>query len=68
MCWHRPGRKTKSGIITCRHCGVAIEGCPCEGQWYRSANPDCPCCFGSAWLAIVRGKMAKMAEAFEAFI
>jgi hypothetical protein len=67
MCWHRPGRSTRSGLVTCRHCGVGIEECPCVGQWSRSVDHDCFACCGSMWVAIVRGKLAKLEEAYANF-
>jgi hypothetical protein len=66
-CFHRPGRSTKSGIVTCRHCGVAIEQCSCVGQWSRSVDHNCTACLGSMWCAIVRGWRAKLAEALESY-
>jgi hypothetical protein len=66
-CFHRPGRSTKSGIVTCRHCGVAIEQCSCVGQWSRSVDHNCTACLGSMWVAIVRGWRAKLSEALEAY-
>jgi hypothetical protein len=67
LCFHRPGKRTKSGIVTCRHCGVAIEECLCVDIWSRSVDPNCYCCGGSMWVAIVRGRLAKIQEAFTLF-
>lgn len=56
LCWHQPGRMSLSGkLVTCRHCGVAIEYCPCVGPTFRSLNHDCTLCLGSMWVAVVRG-------------
>ena len=59
-CFHRPGKRTRSGIWLCRHCGVAIEECPHERR-KRNEEP-CPCCIGSFWVAIVRSRRAKIME------
>jgi hypothetical protein len=68
MCWHRPGRATRSGTVTCRNCGVAIEQCACVGPWSRSVNHNCAGCFGSGWCAIVRGWRSKLVEALENYV
>jgi hypothetical protein len=52
-------RKTR----TCRFCGVAIEECPCV-NWSRTPAENCPCCYSSGWVAIVRGRIAKTVEQF----
>ena len=59
--FHRTGRMVR-GIVACRHCGVAIEYCPCVGPHFRSVDHDCNACHGSMWVAIVRGNRAKIAE------
>jgi hypothetical protein len=64
-CWHRPGKLTRSGIVTCRNCGVAIEWCPCVGPHFRSVDHDCSACRGSMWVAIQRGRAAKFREYIE---
>lgn len=62
-CWHRPGPYSPSGTyVTCRHCGVAIEFCPCVGPTYRSVDDDCPACRGSMWVAVVRGRAQKFRD------
>ena len=63
LCWHRPGRRTARGTVTCRFCGVAIEECLCVGQWARSVDHSCLPCGGSGWIATVRAWRAKLAEA-----
>jgi hypothetical protein len=65
-CWHRPGR-TRNGVMTCRHCGVAIQWCPCaqSGSPYRSVDHGCRCCQGSQFVAVVRSERSKFAEALE---
>ncbi len=64
-CWHRAGRMSPSGKVrTCRHFGVAVQECPCV-DWSRSPKSDCPCCSGSGFVAIVRGKLAKFADYVE---
>jgi hypothetical protein len=56
-CWHRPGRMSPSGAyVTCRHCGVLIDWCPCVGPHYRSVDVGCTACHGSMWVAVVRGR------------
>lgn len=60
LCWHRPGRRTRS-FLMCRHCGVAIEECPCV-KWNRSPADDCPLCQFSGWIATVRIERARFAE------
>ncbi len=67
LCWHRPGRTTRAGTVTCRSCGVAIENCLCVGQWSRAVDAQCAACGGSGWVATVRGWRAKLAEALESF-
>jgi hypothetical protein len=47
--------------VTCRHCGVLIEQCPCV-KLFRSVDDECRCCNGSMWVAVVRGRIAKFAE------
>jgi hypothetical protein len=61
MCWHRPGRTLASKTVVCRHCGVAIEYCPCVDDTYRKCNRNCSACGGSMWVAIVRGWRAAIA-------
>lgn len=63
LCWHRPGRAA-GRWMTCRHCGVAIEWCPCVLN-YRNVNARCRICSGSGWVAIVRSQKAKFAEYIE---
>lgn len=62
-CWHQAGRQTRRGVVTCRHCGVAIEYCPCTGETFRHVDHNCRYCHGSMWVAIVRGPRA----AFQAY-
>jgi hypothetical protein len=58
-CWHRPGRMV-GNVRTCRHCGVAIEECPCVE--YRVVKGGATCaCEGSGWVAIVRSKVMLIA-------
>ena len=62
-CWHRPGRVTRSGVVTCRYCGVAIDWCSCVNTFtFRNAIPDCDICEGSWWVAVIRGQRDKFAE------
>lgn len=63
-CFHRPGRRLRSGAYVCRHCGVAIEECP-HAPRKRNEDP-CPCCLGSFWVAVVRGRREKIRECMEA--
>lgn len=71
-CWHRPGRVIGNTagreITTCRFCGVAIEWCPCAGEFYRKVDPDCRLCGGSTWVATVRSERAKFAEYIAEFL
>lgn len=60
-CWHRPGLRIRSGVL-CRHCGVLIDWCPCAGEYFRHVEPDCSCCRGSQWAAVVRGRRSKFVE------
>lgn len=60
MCWHRAGRIV-GRWLTCRHCGVAIEECPCV-SYHRVVDESCWCCFGSGYVAIVRSYRAKLRE------
>ena len=60
-CFHRPG-KTVRGIVTCRHCRVAIEFCPCVNETFRKVDDNCAACLGSMWVAIVRGRAEKFKE------
>ena len=62
LCWHRPGRRTRSGTVTCRTCLVAVEECLCVGPWSRSVDHDCSACGGSGWVSIVRGWRAVLRE------
>lgn len=64
LCWHRAGR-TIGHTVTCRHCGVAIEYCPCVGPHFRSVDTDCDLFNGSMWIAIVRGAAEKFLEYFD---
>lgn len=64
-CWHRPGHR-RGEYTTCRYCGVAIEWCPCAGEYFRKVDPDCSLCAGSTWISIVRSERAKFAEYIEA--
>lgn len=61
-CWHRPGRLTRSGAVTCRHCAVAVEECPCVDETHRKVNSQCEACFGGGWVAIVKGWRTKLRE------
>lgn len=63
VCWHRPGRVIPNKGWLCRHCGVAIEECPCEPRKRR--EPPCPCCDGSKWVAIVRSRRDATAQALD---
>lgn len=65
LCWHRPGRMVRQ-TVTCRHCGVAIEMCPCVGPYLRSVDSDCRACHGGGWVSLVRGAVAKFREYVEA--
>lgn len=65
FCWHRPGGKVGS-TVTCRHCRVAIEICPCVDEFERKVNDHCPLCRGSMWLAVVRSARAQFAQLLEA--
>jgi hypothetical protein len=58
-CWHRPGRII-GRAMTCRHCGVAIDWCPCIGIHFRSVDDGCGACLGSMWVAIVRSRREKL--------
>lgn len=63
LCWHRLMIRGKHQV--CRHCGVAVEECPCVSG-YRSPKDGCRCCSGSGWVAIVRGQIEKFIEYVEA--
>lgn len=65
ICWHRPGRQTRSGSRTCRHCGIWIEYCPCVGDYFRKVDDDCLYCCGSGWVAVVRSAAAMARELLE---
>ena len=66
-CWHRPG-PLKHGVRICRHCGVAIEPCPCVDQFtFRKLDDRCTICNGSGWVAIVRGRNEKFQEALAVY-
>lgn len=45
------------------HCGVVIEECPHEPR--KRYEDPCPCCGGSFWVAIVRGKIEKFRDYLE---
>lgn len=60
-CWHKAGRQTRGGIVTCRHCGIGVEECPCL-TWSRSPNDECPMCEGSGWVAMVRSRRATLVQ------
>ncbi len=60
LCWHRPRRRIRGEMWTCRSCGVAIVECNCV-QW-RLVNHKCEFCMGSGWVAFVRGKIATFLE------
>lgn len=53
-CWHRPGRAFRQYRL-CRHCGIAIEECPCV-DWGRSPGQHCSACEGSGWVSVVRSR------------
>lgn len=59
-CWHRPG-PPRGAWVKCRHCGVAIEECPCV-KLHRAPDPNCRACDGSMWVSIVRSERQKFAE------
>lgn len=61
ICWHRPGKMVRN-CLTCRHCGVAIEECPCMPVTARKVDDNCPACLGSGFVAIVRTRYAKYRE------
>lgn len=61
ICWHRAGRMLRSGVVVCRNCAVAIEYCPCVDGSYRKCDPNCKACQGSMWVAVVRGRVSKIA-------
>lgn len=58
-CWHRLRIRGKHHVY--RHCGVAIEPCPCV-TWMRSPDSHCPLCEGSGYLATVRSENARFTE------
>ncbi len=60
-CWHRPGRVLRGEIRQCRHCGVAIEECPCV-VLQRNVMPGCTACEGSGWVGILRSKSAAVKQ------
>ena len=62
QCWHRPGRVTRRGSVLCRYCSVQIDWCPCVDVTFRHVNHDCGACFGSMWVAVVRGWRSKLWE------
>lgn len=64
LCWHRPG-VVRGVWVTCRHCGVAIERCPCAGEYERKVNSDCVMCGGSTWVSFVRSAKAMFASYLE---
>jgi hypothetical protein len=61
-CFHRPGRVTRRGVVTCRNCGAGIEYCPCVGETFRHCVKGCRYCWGSMWVALVRSRLAKLRE------
>jgi hypothetical protein len=61
-CWHRPGPYTRNHNVTCRHCGVIIEYCPCVNETFRKCDPNCRCCRGSMWVAVARSRTQKLRE------
>lgn len=58
LCWHRA--RARGSILVCRHCGVAVEECPCVTN--RVPTAGCTYCDGSGYVALVRGKREKFAE------
>ncbi len=61
-CFHRPGRKTRSGATTCRFCGVLIEECPCVEKTHRKGDPNCRACLTSMWVAVVRSRLQTLRD------
>lgn len=61
LCWHR-GRARGRGHV-CRHCGVALEECPCA--IHRQPGDDCSYCQGSGWVAVVRGQVQMFRDYIE---
>lgn len=57
-CFHQ--LRIRGRLHLCRHCGVAIEECPC----FQNRVPDgkCDLCLGSGWLATVRSDRQKFME------
>ncbi len=75
-CWHRSGRVLlaevwRSGevvrpeIRACRHCGVAIEECPCVQYRVSKLGSNCPACEGSGWVGILRSKRETIKQALD---
>lgn len=62
LCWHRLRIRGRHHV--CKYCGVLVEQCPCVVN-FRVADGGCPCCDGSGWVAVVRGKIAKFLEYME---
>lgn len=54
-------------VVTCRHCLVAIEYCPCTGEYFRKVEADCRYCHASMWVGVVRSQRAMAAQLFEEF-
>jgi hypothetical protein len=52
----------KRRVQTCRHCGVAIEQCPCVSHFRAAGAQDGPACEGSGWAGLVRSKHAALVE------
>jgi hypothetical protein len=63
ICWHRPSKQIRSSYVTCRHCGVVIEECPCVPAGARKVDDKCPACLGSGYVAFVRSRYARYREA-----
>ena len=48
----------------CQTCGVLIEECPCVAL--PRSGWKCELCFGSGWLAVVRGNRQKFEDYLDA--
>lgn len=63
ICWHLPGRQIRPEVLACRHCGVAIEECPCVPVLAHKVYENFPTCLGSGFVAILRSRYTKYREA-----
>lgn len=64
-CWHRPGPVIRGDVHKCRHCGVAIEECPCVEYRISKLGSNCPACEGSHWVGIIRSKRDTLKQALD---